>query len=228
MKVAELKDVSKIYHPKEESEVHALDHVSLEIEQGDFLVIRGVSGSGKSTLLNMLGLLDRPSSGQVYIDGTDVDKLREGKRASLRNERIGFVLQDFGLINYRNVIDNCMIPYYFSSKRIGNIRSRIMDTLQLVGMEKYSKRVVSKLSGGQKQRVAIARALINDPILLLADEPTGQLDSKTKSEICQLFQNLNQRGTTIVMVTHDEEMDHLASRVLHIKDGEIVEELRQE
>lgn len=222
MSIAELQNVSKIYHPKQESEVRALDDVSLHIDEGEFVVIRGVSGSGKSTLLHMLGLLDTPTSGRVILDGTEVGKLREGKIAAMRNEKIGFVLQDFGLISYRSVWDNCMVPYYFSAKKIPNIRERIYNMLERVGMEKQGKRKISKLSGGQKQRVAIARALINEPQLLLADEPTGQLDSKTKAEIFALFDELHKNGMTIVVVTHDEELEKLATRVLHIKDGKIL------
>ena len=226
MSILELKKVSKIYHPKEEGEIRALDEFDLSLDEGEFLVVRGVSGSGKSTLLHILGLLDSPTSGSMLMDGAETTSWSDAKKARIRNEMIGIVLQDFGLIEYRSAYDNCMVPLYFSNKKFKSDKERIMEILETVGMKSQYKRTVSKLSGGQKQRVAIARALCNEPRIILADEPTGQLDSKNKEEICGLFHDIQTKGKTIVVVTHDEEFEKYATRVIHISDGRITEEYR--
>ena len=178
----ELKSVSKVYKTKGADDVVALDELTLEVRRGEFVAVCGVSGSGKSTLLHIIGCLDKPTSGTVIVSGTDVSGLNDVELAKIRSERIGIVLQDFALIPYRTAYDNVMVPLYFSKNR-KNAKKRIMESLEKTGVADLAKREIKKMSGGQKQRVAIARALVNYPDLILADEPTGQLDSKTKKEI---------------------------------------------
>ncbi len=217
----ELKNVSKTYGGRRESKVTALSGIDLRIRKGEFVAICGVSGSGKSTLLNLIGCLDKASSGDVFLNGRSVNKLSSRSRAHIRNSETGFVLQDFGLIPYRTAYENVMLPFYFSSKRVKDRSSRVCMALNSTGVSELRSRKVSKLSGGEKQRVAIARALVNDPDIILADEPTGALDSKTKKEIIRLFEEINEQGKTVVVVTHDMELANAAHRVLHIKDGHI-------
>ena len=198
----ELKSVSKVYKTKGADDVVALDELTLEVRRGEFVAVCGVSGSGKSTLLHIIGCLDKPTSGTVIVSGTDVSGLNDVELAKIRSERIGIVLQDFALIPYRTAYDNVMVPLYFSKNR-KNAKKRIMESLEKTGVADLAKREIKKMSGGQKQRVAIARALVNYPDIILADEPTGQLDTKTKKEIAELFKAINSEGVTIVVVTHD-------------------------
>ena len=217
----ELKSVSKVYKTKGADDVVALDELTLEVRRGEFVAVCGVSGSGKSTLLHIIGCLDKPTSGTVIVSGTDVSGLNDVELAKIRSERIGIVLQDFALIPYRTAYDNVMVPLYFSKNR-KNIRKRIMESLEKTGVADLAKREIKKMSGGQKQRVAIARALVNYPDIILADEPTGQLDTKTKKEIAELFKAINSEGVTIVVVTHDDELAKAADRIVRISDGRIV------
>ena len=219
--VIELKSVSKVYKSKGVDDVVALDDLTLDIRRGEFAAVCGVSGSGKSTLLHIMGCLDKPTSGKVIVSGTDVSGLNDSELAKIRSERIGIVLQDFALIPYRTAYDNVMVPLYFSRNR-KNIRKRIMESLEKTGVSDLAKREIKKMSGGQKQRVAIARALVNYPDIILADEPTGQLDTKTKKEIAELFKAINSEGVTIVVVTHDDELAKAADRIVRISDGRIV------
>ena len=219
--VIELKSVSKVYKSKGVDDVVALDDLTLDIRRGEFAAVCGVSGSGKSTLLHIMGCLDKPTSGKVIVSGTDVSGLNDSELAKIRSERIGIVLQDFALIPYRTAYDNVMVPLYFSRNR-KNIRKRIMESLEKTGVADLAKREIRKMSGGQKQRVAIARALVNYPDIILADEPTDQLDTKTKKEIAELFKAINSEGVTIVVVTHDDELAKAADRIVRISDGRIV------
>ena len=219
--VIELRSVSKVYKSKGVDDVVALDNMTLEVGRGEFIAICGVSGSGKSTLLHIIGCLDQPTSGTVLVSGTDVSNLSDTKLARIRNEKIGIVLQDFALIPYRTAYDNVMVPLYFSKNK-KNANERIMESLEKTGVVDLARREIRKMSGGQKQRVAIARALVNDPDIILADEPTGQLDSKTKKEIAGLFKAINSEGRTIVVVTHDDELAKTADRVIRISDGKLV------
>ena len=217
----ELKSVTKVYRSKGVEDVVALDDLTLEVRKGEFVAVCGVSGSGKSTLLHIIGCLDQPTSGTVLISGTDVSGLSDSALAKIRNDKIGIVLQDFALIPYRTAYDNVMVPLYFSKNK-KNAHKRIMESLEKTGVAALAKREIRKMSGGQKQRVAIARALVNNPDIILADEPTGQLDSKTKKEIADLFKTINSEGRTIVVVTHDDELAKTADRVVRIVDGKIV------
>ena len=217
----ELKSVSKVYKTKGADDVVALDELTLEVRRGEFVAVCGVSGSGKSTLLHIIGCLDKPTSGTVIVSGTDVSGLNDVELAKIRSERIGIVLQDFALIPYRTAYDNVMVPLYFSKNR-KNAKKRIMESLEKTGVADLAKREIKKMSGGQKQRVAIARALVNYPDIILADEPTGQLDTKTKKEIAELFKAINSEGVTIVVVTHDDELAKAADRIVRISDGRIV------
>ena len=219
--VIELKSVSKVYKSKGVDDVVALDDLTLDIRRGEFAAVCGVSGSGKSTLLHIMGCLDKPTSGKVIVSGTDVSGLNDSELAKIRSERIGIVLQEFALIPYRTAYDNVMVPLYFSRNR-KNIRKSIMESLEKTGVADLAKREIRKMSGGQKQRVAIARALVNYPDIILADEPTGQLDTKTKKEIAELFKAINSEGVTIVVVTHDDELAKAADRIVRISDGRIV------
>ena len=214
----ELKSVTKVYRSKGVEDVVALDDLTLEVRKGEFVAVCGVSGSGKSTLLHIIGCLDQPTSGTVLISGTDVSGLSDSALAKIRNDKIGIVLQDFALIPYRTAYDNVMVPLYFSKNK-KNAHKRIMESLEKTGVATLAKREIRKMSGGQKQRVAIARALVNNPDIILADEPTGQLDSKTKKEIADLFKTINSEGRTIVVVTHDDELAKTADRVVRIVDG---------
>ena len=220
--IIELKDVTKIYSTKDTPEIIALNKVDLTVEEGEFLSVCGVSGSGKSTLLHLIGCLDKPTEGTVSVKGSVTTQMNEKELAKMRNGTVSIVLQDFGLIPGRTVYDNLVVPFYFSSNR-KDMRKKIEAALEYTGISELIRRPVIKLSGGQKQRVAIARAIVNDNPILLADEPTGQLDIQTKKQIIELFQRLNQNGKTIVMVTHDKEMAEGASRIVKIADGRIIE-----
>ncbi len=220
--IIELKDVTKIYSTKDTPEIIALNKANLTVEEGEFLSVCGVSGSGKTTLLHLIGCLDKPTEGTVSVKGSVTTQMNEKELARMRNGTVSIVLQDFGLIPSRTVYDNLVVPFYFSSNRKG-MNDKIKSALEFTGIADLNQRPVTKLSGGQKQRVAIARAIVNDNPILLADEPTGQLDTHTKKQIMELFHKLNEKGKTIIMVTHDIDMAKETSRIVKIADGSIME-----
>ena len=218
-----LESVNKIYKSGK-IETHVLKDINLEIYPGEFVAIMGPSGSGKTTLMNILGLLDKPSSGKYYLNGIEVSLLDDNEISKLRNEYIGFVFQAFYLIPYLNVFDNVLLPMLYSSKKLP-FEKRAKDLLEKLGMKDRMHFKPNQLSGGQKQRVAIARALLNDPSIILADEPTGQLDSKSSKAVMEIFKNLNKEGKTIILVTHDPSVADYAKRKIYLKDGKIVDKL---
>jgi putative ABC transport system ATP-binding protein len=209
------------YYELGETRVHALRGVSIDVERGGFLAIMGASGSGKSTLMNLLGCLDRPSAGRYLLDGTDVSQLDKRQLAFIRNQKLGFVFQGFNLIARTTALENVQLPTLYSEVDSVESAKRAADALQLVGLANRADHYPSQLSGGQQQRVAIARALVNHPSLLLADEPTGNLDSRTAVEIIGILQELNDHGLTIVLVTHELDIAQFAKRVLVFRDGKI-------
>ena len=211
-------DVKKSYH-RGGMEIPILNGIDLTIRPGEFLAIMGPSGSGKSTLMNMIGCLDRPTQGHVIVNGKDIQKISDNELAHLRGQEIGFVFQTYNLIPRMTAIQNVELPTYANKKNGSNYHDRAKELLELVGLEDRMDHKTTELSGGQCQRVAIARALVNDPMLILADEPTGNLDSKTSLEIMKLFSDLHARGRTIVMITHDPDIAKYADRVVLIKDG---------
>ena len=186
------------------------------------VAVIGKSGAGKSTLLHILACIDSYEGGEYYIDDTLVKKLSEKKYAQIRNEKIGMVMQDFALVEDFSAIDNVMIPLNFAKKKVKDKKKKALEALEAVGMGEFAKKPCNKLSGGQKQRVAIARAIVNNPSMILADEPTGALDTKTSAEIMELFHDLNERGRTVIIVTHDPKVAEQCDRVIEISDGEIV------
>jgi putative ABC transport system ATP-binding protein len=218
----QLKSVSRIYEKPDQASVYALDNIDLEIKKGEFVAIVGPSGSGKSTVMNILGLLDKPSVGTYYLENKEVNKLTDNELAELRNQKIGFVFQSFNLLPKTTAVENVELPLIYSTKN--NIRNLALEALKRVGLEERSTHEPSELSGGQQQRVAIARALVNEPEIIFADEPTGNLDSKAGFEIMELFQKLNSEGKTLVLITHDVEIASVARRVITIKDGHIIED----
>lgn len=222
MELINLEGVTKIYRTKE-VETLALENVNLEVKEGEFLSIMGPSGCGKSTLLNLIGLLDQPDEGQVFINGMETTHMKDGQMAEFRNKTLGFVFQSFHLINSLNVLDNVELPLLYRKSSERNRREMAKAVLEKVGLSHRMKHFPSQLSGGQCQRVAIARAIIGNPWILLADEPTGNLDSKMGHEIMDLLFKLNEEGTTIVMVTHDEHIAESTQRIIRFFDGRRVE-----
>ena len=217
-----IENLTKTYNYKKSNAFTALKDVSLEVEDGEMLAIIGKSGAGKSTLLHIIGCIDKFEKGSYIIDGTDVHSLSDNKLAKIRNEKVGIVMQDFALIDEYSVIENVMIPLNFSKKKLGKPKELAMKALERVGLANLAKKPVSKLSGGQKQRVAIARAIVNDPSFILADEPTGALDTKTSSEIMELFTELNKSGKTVIIITHDLTVADKSKRKVEISDGRII------
>jgi putative ABC transport system ATP-binding protein len=224
--IVQLSDIHKTYSSGEVP-VHALRGVSLTIQKGEFVAIMGASGSGKSTMMNLLGCLDRPTKGSFLLDGTDVSKLDRNALADIRNQKLGFVFQGFNLLSRTTALENVELPMLYGARKLSRreMRDRALKSLELVGLGQRADHFPSQLSGGQQQRVAIARALINDPQVLLADEPTGNLDSKTSVEIMGVFQRLNEQGITILMVTHELDIAHYCKRNLIMRDGRLVSDV---
>lgn len=215
--IIELRDLCKSYWAGK-MEIHILKSINMKVYPGEFLAIMGPSGSGKSTLMNMIGCLDRPTCGQVILMGQDINTITDSELAKLRGLEIGFVFQNFNLVPRLSATQNILLPTYANTKN-GIEPNRVNELIKLVGLEERRNNRPSELSGGQQQRVAIARALINDPSIILADEPTGNLDSKTGLEIMDLFKDLNNKGRTIIMITHDSGLASYADRVVFLKDG---------
>ncbi len=218
-----LDDVSKIFYT-DEIETHALSGITLDIQPGEYVSIAGPSGCGKSTLLSILGLLDTPSNGAYVLNGRPVEKLKHSERACIRNREIGFIFQSFNLIGDLTVFENVELPLTYRGMGTKERKARVHEALERVGMAHRAKHLPSQLSGGQQQRVAVARALGGNPLILLADEPTGNLDSKNGEAVMELMKDLHMQGATICMVTHDPRYALLASRTVHLFDGRIVEE----
>lgn len=220
-----LEDIQKTYRTGE-VDVHAVRGVSIEIGHGEFVALMGSSGSGKSTLMNILGCLDRPTSGRYFLDGENVSSLSRDELADVRNRKLGFVFQNFNLLSRTSALENVELPLLYSEVALTNLelREKAEQVLAAVGLQGRGDHTPSQLSGGQQQRVAIARALINDPEVLLADEPTGNLDSRTSVEVMEIFQGLNAKGITIVMVTHEADIASYARRNIVMKDGLVLKD----
>ncbi len=216
-------DLSKEYHLGD-NVVHALQEVSIEIQKGEFLAIMGPSGSGKSTAMNLIGCLDTPTSGQFFFDGIDVSELTSDDLAEIRNSKIGFVFQNFNLLARTSAFENVQLPLIYGGVTRAERQVAAERVLIEVGLQDRMDHQPSQLSGGQQQRVAIARALVNDPSLILADEPTGALDTRTGIEIMALFQKLNDSGMTVIIVTHEADVAHFARRILRFQDGRVIKE----
>jgi putative ABC transport system ATP-binding protein len=221
--ILNVKDVVKIYELGS-IKVLALRGVSLEVEKGSFVAIMGPSGSGKSTLMNIIGCLDHPTKGSVEIEGIETSEMDRSQLAYVRNKKIGFIFQSFNLLPRVSALENVMLPFLYSNQPKNHSRERALEILKSVGLEDRIMHKPNELSGGQKQRVAIARALVNDPAIILADEPTGNVDSRSGVEIMALLQQLNNNAMTILMVTHDSFIAQHAHRVIHFRDGRIVQE----
>ncbi len=218
-----LADLSKVFYT-EEVETHALSNINLEIHAGEFVSIAGPSGCGKTTLLSILGLLDSPTAGTYLLDNTPVEELTASQRAKIRNQAIGFIFQAFNLIGDLTVYENVELPLTYRGMPGGERKERVQESLERVGMAHRMKHYPSQLSGGQQQRVAVARAIVGRPLILLADEPTGNLDSKNGNAVMSLMKELHDEGATICMVTHDPRYAHVADRSVHLFDGQVVSE----
>jgi putative ABC transport system ATP-binding protein len=206
-------------------DVPALKHCNLSVEQGEFVAIMGASGSGKSTLMNLLGCLDMPTSGEYLLDGFNTSKMTKNQYADIRNQKIGFVFQGFNLLSRTTALENVELPLMYDRQgKIKNPETQAIEALKRVGLEDRMHHIPSQLSGGQQQRVAIARALVNEPSMILADEPTGNLDSKTSVEVFHLFQQLNDEGITVVMVTHERDFAAFAKRIVEMRDGRVIKD----
>ena len=224
----ELKNVYKIYGEGLESEVRALDGVSLTIDKGEFVAIVGQSGSGKSTMMNVLGCLDIPTRGDYHLNGVDVRELSDRELSAIRNKEIGFIFQQYNLIQNLTVLENVELPLIYQGVGLDDRREMAMEALERVGLAGRVKHKPTEMSGGQQQRVAIARAIATHPPIIMADEPTGALDSKTGLEVLGFLRELNKEGTTVILITHDNSIAATARRVVRLTDGKIVEDKRQE
>lgn len=221
--VIRMENIVKTYYIGKPNELEILHGINLTINQGEFVSIVGESGSGKSTLMNIIGVLDRQTAGDYYLEGQDVNGMTDEVRSAIRNRRIGFVFQNFNLLPRANALKNVMVPLMYGTEKTRNQKERAMEMLAMVGMEERAGHRPNELSGGQKQRVAIARAMINDPAIILADEPTGALDSKTGHMVMDLFHKLHEeQGKTIVLITHSQELAAETQRIVTLLDGEIV------
>jgi putative ABC transport system ATP-binding protein len=223
----ELRDVHKVYGQGSEAEVHALRGITVAITRGEFVAIMGTSGSGKSTLMNLLGCLDRPTSGSYHLAGREIARMSKGELAETRNEVLGFVFQNFNLLSRTSALENVELPLIYRGEKAKVRRAAARAALERVGLGERLGHTPNQLSGGQQQRVAIARALVGKPEVLLADEPTGNLDSRTSTEVMALFQELGETGITVVVVTHEPDIAEYASRVLVVKDGLVVSDERK-
>ena len=222
--VIEILDLKKTYKMGE-NEVHALRGISMEVQKGEYIAIMGPSGSGKSTLMNIIGCLDRPTAGKYILEGVDVSTFNRDRRAEIRNEKIGFIFQSFNLLARTSAVENVELPLIYSHKNSltdQQMRERAKNCMIRVGLSGWENHTPAQLSGGQQQRVAIARALINEPAILLADEPTGNLDTKTSEQVMEIFQQLNEEGISIVLITHEMDIAEHAKRIVMLRDGEIV------
>lgn len=223
MHLIEVKNIYKIYNPGE-NQVNALDGVSLAIDEGEFVAIIGQSGSGKSTLMNMLGFLDVPTSGEYYINGKHAEDLTDDEMSEIRNVEIGFIFQGFNLISSLTALENVELPLVYRGMSKSERREKSVDALKKVGLEKRMNHLPAALSGGQQQRVAVARAIAAAPPVILADEPTGNLDTKSTKEVMKILHDLKDEGRTVIVITHDNEIAEQAERVIRIRDGKIVED----
>ncbi|MEM9361227.1 MAG: ABC transporter ATP-binding protein [Bacteroidota bacterium] len=219
----EIKDLHKSYKMGSNS-LHVLKGINFKAEKGELVAIMGSSGSGKSTLLNIIGMLDLADTGEYVLDNVPIKDLSETKAAQYRNKFLGFIFQSFNLINYKNAMENVALPLYYQRVGRKERQEKALNYLERVGLKEWATHLPSELSGGQKQRVAIARAMAAEPKVLLADEPTGALDSTTSYEVMDLIQKINDEGNTILVVTHEEDIAHMCKRIVHLKDGVIVED----
>lgn len=219
----EIKNLHKSYKMGSNS-LHVLKGINFSVEEGELVAIMGSSGSGKSTLLNILGMLDELDEGSYTLDGVPIKNLNETKAAQYRNKFLGFIFQSFNLINYKSAVENVALPLYYQRVPRKERQEKALKYLEQVGLKEWATHLPSELSGGQKQRVAIARAMAAEPKVLLADEPTGALDSTTSYEVMDLIQKINDNGNTILVVTHEEDIAHMCKRIVHLKDGVIVED----
>ncbi|MGZ8899003.1 MAG: ABC transporter ATP-binding protein [Limisphaerales bacterium] len=224
--IIRLEDIHKVYTLGLENEVRALDGVSLDIMEGSYVAIMGPSGSGKSTMLNLLGCLDRPTSGNYFLGEVDVARMHDDELSRVRGKRIGFIFQSYNLIAQLTVIENIQVPLIYQGADLQATYARCVELAELVGLGGRLDHRPAQLSGGQQQRVAIARSLVNDPLMILADEPTGNLDSKTGRDVLEMIDRLNADGKTIVLVTHDDNVAARANRVIHMKDGRVERDVR--
>ena len=221
--VIQMENIVKTYYIGKPNELEILHGISFNVNRGEFISIVGESGSGKSTLMNIIGVLDRQTAGTYYLEGQDVGSMPDEIRSAIRNRRIGFVFQNFNLLPRANALKNVMIPLMYSEEKIRDKKERAMEVLKMVGMEDRAMHRPNELSGGQKQRVAIARAMVNDPAILLADEPTGALDTKTGHMVMDIFHRLHkEQGKTIILITHSKELAAETQRIVTLRDGEIL------
>ena len=226
--IIRLENIVKSFYIGMPNELEILHGINMSVSEGEFVSIVGPSGSGKSTLMNLIGVLDRPTSGKYYLDGIDVEEAKDDELSDIRNRKIGFVFQTYNLIAKTNAIKNVELPMLYAGVSSSDRRNRASELMELVEMSDRAKHLPEELSGGQKQRVAIARAMANDPAIILADEPTGALDSKTGRLVMDLFHKLNEeQGKTIVLITHSEELANETDRILSLKDGDIVNEIEE-